>query len=77
MKKNKDEIYFESTLSTLIKDLESQDRVKGLYAIQVLSAHASQSQSAIPALNVLCAASDSRLSRAAKNALEKIKLYEK
>lgn len=76
MKKNKDEIFFESTLPTLIKDLESKEREKGMYAIEVLSAHASLSMSAIPALTALSVDTDMRLSRAAKIALKKIKSYE-
>ena len=74
MRKNKDDLFFESTLETLIKDLKSQDRSRGLYAIEVISAHAALASSTVPALNALVTGTDAHLARAARNALKKIEI---
>lgn len=74
MKKSKDDLYFESTLESLIKDLKSKDRARGLYAIEVVSAHAALASSTIPALTALEQGEDAHLARAARNALKKIEI---
>jgi len=72
MKKNKDDIFFENTLPTLIKDLKSNDRERILYAIEVVSAHASLSISLLPSLENLLNAENRQISRTAQNAINKI-----
>ena len=75
MKKTKNDIFYESTLDTIIKDLKSKDRQKTLYAIESISAHASLSASTVPQLEKLAGGEDRPIARAATNALKKIALF--